>query len=52
MPLKVITIFPLAFLCYKNKNDDDDDNSDFINVSRKIVEENPSANRGPLQYVK
>ena len=41
------TYFLLTFLCYKNNDDDDEDNdddkSDFINVSRKIAEENPSA---------
>ena len=54
LPLKVIAIFPLAFLCYKKNDDDDDDddNSDFISVYRKIAEENPSANSGLLKYLK
>ena len=35
-----------------DEDDDEDDNSDFINVSRKIAEDNPVANRGPLKYLK
>ena len=47
-PLKVIPIFPLA----DDDDDNDDDNSDFITVSRKIAEENPSANRDSRKYLK
>jgi len=43
----------------KNNNDDDDDddednnkNSNFISASRKIAEEYPAANRGPLRNLK